>query len=219
MKAVFIGSSSLSVMTTSLLLRRDHEVVVVEKNKDRIESLSEELACGFVHGDGTRPALLKEVDPSATDILYCLTNNDQTNIIASLVGKSLGFARVVTLIENPEYEHICIELGLEDTIIPARTIGSYLSDMFEGHDPLVLSTMIRDEARVFSFVTRPDDAGPISDLNLPRESRLVCLYREDKFILPEQDTSLKIGDEVVIITTRQNLEQLSMRWAPQINDA
>lgn len=214
MRAVFIGTAPLSVMTAHILLRRGHDVVMVERDKARIDNLSDDLACGFLHGDGTRPALLKEADPAQTDVLYCLTSNDKTNIIASLVGKSLGFARVITRIETPEYEHICIELGLEDTIIPARTIGSYLADMFEGHNPLVLSTMFRDEARAFSFVTRDEDAGPINDLDLPNESRVVCLYRQDKFILPDQDTSLKTGDEVIVITHRRNLTKLIERWAP-----
>ena len=65
-------------------------------------------------------------------MLFCLTGSDQANIISSLVGRSLGFGRVVTKINDPEFEHICIELGLEDMIIPARTVGRHLAEMFEG---------------------------------------------------------------------------------------
>ena len=184
MKAVFIGTTPLSVMTARILLKRGHDVVIIERNKERIDELNDDLACGFLHGDGTRPVILKEANPADTEVLYCLTNEEQTNIIASLVGKSLGYPRVITQINDPEFEHICIELGLEDTIVPDRTIGGYLSDIFEGQDPVILSTMVRDEARTFSFVTREEDAGPISDLNLPRESRVVCLYRNNKFIFP-----------------------------------
>jgi len=214
MRAVFTGTTPLSVMTARILLRRGHEVVMIERDKERIDILNEELACGFLQGDATRPDILKEADPSITNVLYCLTNNDKTNIISSLVGKSLGYPRVITRIDDLQFEHICIELGLKDTIIPDRTIGSYLADMFEGHDPLVLSTMIRDEARAFSFVSREEDAGSIEDLSLPHECRVVCLYRDDKFILPENDTILKTGDEVVLITHRKNIEELSKRWAP-----
>jgi trk system potassium uptake protein TrkA len=213
MRAVFIGTTPLSVMTAGILLRRGHEVIVIERDRERIDALSEELPCGFLHGDPGRPAILKEADPAQTDILYCLTNNDQTNIIASLVGKSLGFSRVITCIDDPEYEHICTELALVDTIIPTRTIGRYLADMSEGHDPLVISTMFRDEARAFSFVVRERDAVAISDIPLPRETRVVCLYRDDKFILPEQDTVLRVGDEVVLISHRNNMEELASRWA------
>jgi trk system potassium uptake protein TrkA len=201
-------------MTARILLNRGHEVVIIERDMERIDDLKDDLACGFLHGDGTRPGILKEADPARSDVLYCLTNEEQTNIIASLVGKSLGYPRVITQILDPQFEHICIELGLEDTIVPDRTIGGYLSDIFEGQDPVILSTMIRDEARTFSFVTRKEDAGPISNLNLPRDSRVVCLYRDDKFTLPDTDMVLKTGDEVVIITHRQNLAELTSRWSP-----
>lgn len=213
MKAVFVGTTPLSVMTARILLERGHEVVVIERDKQRIDELEDDLACGFLHGDGTRPDILKEANPADSNVLYCLTNEEQTNIIASLVGKSLGYPRVITQINDPQFEHICIELGLEDTIVPDRTIGSYLSDIFEGQDPVILSTMIRDDARTFSFVTREEDAGPVSALNLPRESRVVCLYRNDKFILPDPDTELKTGDEVVVITHRQHLAELTSRWS------
>jgi trk system potassium uptake protein TrkA len=213
MRAVFIGSTPLSVMTAGLLLKRGHEVIIVERDRERIDALSEELACGFLHGDPGRPAILKEADPAQTDILYCLTDNDQTNIIASLVGKSLGFDRVITGIDDLEYEHICVELGLVDTVIPTQTIGSYLADMAEGHDPLVISTMFRDDARAFSFVVREEDVGAISEISFPPETRVVCLYRDEKFILPEQDTVLQEGDEVVLVSHRKNLDELARRWA------
>jgi trk system potassium uptake protein TrkA len=214
MRAVFIGTTPLSLLTADILMRRGHEVVMIERDRERIDAVSQELACAFLQGDATRPLILGEADPPATDVLYCLTDNDQANIIASLVGKSLGFPRVITCINDPEYEHICTELGLTDTIVPTRTIGRDLADMFEGHDPLVISTMFRDEARAFSFVIRKEDAGALSGLELPRESRVVCLYRDDRFILPEAKTSLEAGDEVILITHRRNLEELAKRWSP-----
>jgi len=213
MKVVLIGSDSLVVMTADLLLKRGHEVVIVEEDKERIDALSDELACGFVLGDGSKPLILRETDPAHTDYLFCLTENDQTNIIASMVGHSLGFKRVITRIEDPEFEHICIELGLEDTIMPALTIGRYLADMVEGQDLLELSAMIKDEARVFSFIARVTDEGAVSALQLPEDSRAICLYRNDKFMMTNEDTILKENDEVVVLSHRRNLPELQKRWA------
>lgn len=213
MRAVFVGASSLAVMTTRLLLSRGHEVVMIERDKVRIDTLAEDLDCGFLQGDGSKPALLREGDSSKTDILFCLTDNDETNILASLVGRSVGYSRVVTRIEDPEFEHLCIELGLEDAIIPARTIGRYLADMFEGRDHMELIAMLKDEARVFSFVAREEDEGPIQDLGLPDEARVMFLYRDDKFKLPEPDSKLKKGDEVAVITHSKHLDKLHERWS------
>jgi len=213
MRAVFIGASSLSAVTAKFLHQRGHEVVIIERDEDRIRALREDIDCGFLHGDGSKPAILREADPPQTDVLFALTDNDQANIIASLVGRSLGFKRVVTKIQDSEFEHICIELGLEDTIVPSRTIGRYLADMFEGHDPLQLSAFIKDEARVFSFVAKEVDEGAVSDLDLPKGSRVLCLYRADRFLMPERDTKLKAGDEVILLAHRDSLEALEKRWA------
>jgi trk system potassium uptake protein TrkA len=209
MRVVFVGASTLTLMTARILLKRGHEVVIVERDKALVQELSEQFDCGILNGDGSKPAILKEADPNGTDILFCVTNSDQANIIAALVGRSLGFKRVVAKIDDPEFEHICLELGLEDTIIPARTIGRYLADMCEGRDPLELSTMIREQARVVSFVVHESQQGSIADLELPNHSRVVCVYREDKFILPDEDLKLALDDEVVIITDRDNVEELT----------
>lgn len=212
MRAVFIGASSIAVMAARILLKRGHEVVIIERDRERIDALTESLDCGFLHGDGSTPALLREADPEHSDCLFCLTSQDQTNIIASLVGRSLGFARIVTKIEDPEFEHICIELGLEDTIIPALTIGRYLADMLQGQDMLELSALVKDEARVFSFIAHDDDAVAINALDLPDESRVICLYRDEKFRLPEPDTKLEPGDEVIVLTHSRNIAKLQQRW-------
>jgi trk system potassium uptake protein TrkA len=210
MRVVFVGASALTLMTARMLLKRGHEVVIIERKKELVEELPERFDCGIIEGDGSKPAILREADPGDTDILFCVTNSDQANIIAALVGRSLGFMRVVVKIEDPEFEHICLELGLEDTIIPTRAIGRHLADMCEGRDLLELSTMIRDEARVLSFVVHEDQEGSIADLHLPHQARVVCVYRQDKFVLPDSDLHLKAQDEVVVITASDDVEALSV---------
>lgn len=212
MRAVFIGASSLSVATARMLLRHGHEVVLIEQDKAIIDALSSELECGFVLGDGSKPAVLREVDPGHSDFLFCLTDTDQANILASLVGRSLGFKRVVTKIDDAELEHMCLELGLRDTIIPARAIGRYLAEMVEGRNPLELSGMIKGDARLFSFVARKEDQGSVADLGLPSNSRVICLYRDGKFLIPDPATTLRREDEVVVLTDRRELQDLAKRW-------
>lgn len=212
MRAVFVGAGSLSVMTVRLLLERGHEAVLIEKNKQRIDALSDELDCGFLHGDGSKPAVLREADPSATAILFCLTGDDQTNILSSLAGRSVGYERVVTKLDDPEFEHLSLELGLEDLIIPSRTIGRYLADMFEGRDHMELLATVKGDARIFSFVARKEEEKAIGELQLPQKSRVMFLYRDDKFTLPEPQMQLREEDEVVLITHRDHLEELEQRW-------
>jgi trk system potassium uptake protein TrkA len=117
------------VTTAHLLIKAGHEVVMIDRDAERIKELDPQLDCGFLKGDGSTPEVLKEADPGNTDILFCVTNHDQTNIIASLIGKSLGVPRVVTMIEDASFLPICDELGLKDTIIPVRMISQQLAGL------------------------------------------------------------------------------------------
>lgn len=213
MRAVFIGASPATLATARVLLSRGHDVVIIEQDKDTVASLTESLDCGILHGDGSRPAILKEADPHSTDFLYCLTSNDQTNIIAGLVGRSLGFPRVITRIQNEEFEHVCLELGLVDTIVPEVTVARHLADVMEGRDPLELSATLGADARLVSFVVGEDTAGAIDGLDMPGDSRIVCLYREDKLIFAESGMELRKGDKIVVLARISDVDALQERWA------
>lgn len=217
MRAVFIGAGELTNVTARQLLDSGYEVIIIEKDKTRIDELSVNMAAGFIHGDGSKPAILKEADPAGTDFLFSLSGNDQYNIIASLVGRSLGYKRVITRIEDSSYEHICIELGLEDIIVPDYTIARFLVDMCAGRSVLEASAMIKGDARIFSFIAGEEDAGPIADLGLPDGSRLMFLYREEDLLLPDADAKLQKDDEVVIIAHSEVLPELKTRW-PRVMD-
>lgn len=215
MRAVFIGAGELTALTAAQLLAEGHEVIIIEKEKARIDELSDTMVAGFIHGDGSKPAILREANPAATDFLFSLSNNDQYNIIASLVGRSLGYKRVITRIEDAAYEHICIELGLEDIIIPSNNTARYLADMCAGQSALEISALIKGDARVFSFVANdPEDKVAVSELDLPDGCRLMFLYRNEKFLLPDADTVLCKEDEIVLVAHRDVLAALNERWHP-----
>jgi len=212
MRIVFVGASRLTVHTAQLLLNRGHDVIIIESDAAVVEALVSDLGCGVIRGDGSKPVILKEADPHDTDFLFCLTDNDQTNIIASLVGRSLGFRHVVTRIDDPEFEHICFELGLENPIIPSRAISRHLEAMVEGETALSISAMIKSDAALFSFVVSAKDAGAVAELGLPDDARLIIVYRGDKFIIADEATVLKENDEAIVLCHEASLDRLREHW-------
>ncbi|HSO17948.1 MAG TPA: hypothetical protein VLT88_00735, partial [Desulfosarcina sp.] len=123
--------------------------------------------------------------------------------------------RVITSIQDPEYEEICRELDLEDTIMPSRTTSSYLADMVEGINTLELYRVLKDTARFFVFIAGQDDAGDVANLDLPDGARAVCYYREDRFHLVGEKSRIRKDDEVIVLTDDGTLKDLEERWQPK----
>lgn len=215
MRVVFIGAGDLTVETATLLIDRKHEVVIIEEDKEKVTELSDLLDCSFLHGDGSKPHVLEDAGPKHTDILFCLTDNDQHNIIAALVGRSLGYRKIVLQIHDADYLNICRELKLENPITPSKTIGRYLADMASGIDVLELSSLIKGEARCLMVKIDEDTRGKVEDLDLPDEARAICFYREGEFKLTSADTKLQLADEVIILTHSKHLAELTRRFNPE----
>lgn len=212
MRIAFVGASDLTVATARLLIGAGDDVVIVESDRGTIDRLSDELDCSFLHGEGAKPDVLRELGPEQIDMLFCLTDDDRTNIIAAMIGKSLDFARVMVSIRDPALEVICEALGVMNVIIPNQTIGRYLADAARGVDVIELSTMIKGDARFFSFVASDDEVGTIEELDLPEHTRAVCFYRDEDFHLADDDAVLEEDDTVVLITDRAHLQELEDRW-------
>jgi len=126
---------------------------------------------------------------------------------------------VVTSIADAQFETICLELGLKDTIVPSRTISRYLEDMVGGSENIELSTIIKDEARFFTLIAKEEDAISPADLELPEEARAICYYREGKFMHAGANTKFAKGDEIIILTHSKNIPALQERWHAKSDSA
>ena len=215
MRIVFSGAGPVTRMAAEVLAGWGHEVIVIELDKEKIDLLSEDLDCSFLHGDASKPGILDQVDPKSGDFLFCLTGSDQVNIITALLGRSMGFRRVVPSIEDAELEHLCSELGLEDTITPSRTMSQHLQNMVHGLDNIQLSTLLKNDERFFSFTASKGEAVDVAELELPEKAKAVYYYRKDDFHFVEEDNRFMAGDEIVILTHSENLPDLNERWNPK----
>lgn len=212
MRIIIIGARPIAVVAARLLIERENEVVIVDQDEEEIDTLSADLDCGFLKGDGSKPAILREAGVGQGDFLFCLTDDDERNILAALVGRSLGAERIVVKVEDGELESLCKELGLKDVIVPDRTTGQALADLVAGGLGVEPTSVVKHHARFFSFTFREEEPCPAAELGLPRQTRIVCIYRDKKLLLPDDGTEIKKGDEVVVIAHSSHLEELAETW-------
>ncbi|MCC5832754.1 MAG: TrkA family potassium uptake protein [Chlamydiales bacterium] len=133
MRLVFTGGGVTTVQAVKVLSEKGYEIIIIEQDKEKIEKLQDQVDCGLLEGDGADPETLEQTNPKDVDYLITFTDSDPDNILAGLVGKSMGFKNVIVTVRNVSYEKICRELGLEHTIVPSRSIANSLAAFIEDH--------------------------------------------------------------------------------------
>ncbi len=213
MRIAFIGAGRFAVTAAHALLEDGHEVVIVDEDAARLRELEEEnLDCGLVHGDGSRPAVLKEIGPGNTDFLFCMSGSDQDNILAALAGERLGFGHVVVMIQDPDFEGLCTQLGLADVLMPSQETANAVTDRVSGIESADLAPLLEAGLRFFSFAAREEDAGTVADLDLPEDVRVLAVARDGEGALADPDTRIREGDRVYALCPRDRVESLRERF-------
>ena len=103
-------------------------------------------------------------------------------------------------------------LPLFTIIVRSRTISRYLEDLVDGGENIELSTIIKDEARLFTVIAGKKEAVTARDLKLPTGAKVICYYREGQFSHVDEDTIFHQDDEIVILTHSRNIPALQERW-------
>lgn len=199
MRIIVIGASRLGTALVGQLLESNHDVVLVDKSRERLETVSDRLDCGLIEGDGTLPQTLRDAYGDGADALMLMTSHDDVNILAAVVGRSIGFERIVLQIVQSQLLEVCEELGFEDVVTPHATVASSIVHSLETQDRIWLQ--LDAVAGIhFTTCTVPERlAGKtLGALDLPKGARAVSLSRgEDDAILDPQET-VQQGDEILI---------------------
>jgi trk system potassium uptake protein TrkA len=214
MRIVVVGASKFGVATVETLIDEGHEVVLVDRDRAHLDRLAERFDCGMIEGDGTSPTVLRDAVDSENDVLITLTNASDDNILAALVGRSVGFGRVIPQIIEADLLELCAELGLDDTIMPhvtvARSLRKALEDETEVAEELTLSNELRLK-RV--EVGEGSDGKKPSAIDLPQGARIVAIVDGEHERLPDEDTALAAGNQVLCVVEKDDREKLAAAFA------
>lgn len=216
MRLVFAGASNLVIKTVQQLNEQTrHDIIIIENDAALIDTLNDQLNAAFIQGDASPPSILKEANPTSCDFFFASTDRDESNMIAALTAKALGYKRVVVIIKEESYEPICQELGLEEIIIPLRTVRRDIINIIDGERERHLSDYIRADLRLFSFrVSSDTEAQSMADLGFPKDTKPIVVYddRDTPRALSEE-MMIQPGDEVVLLTHKSLLKTLENKFS------
>jgi trk system potassium uptake protein TrkA len=209
MRVVVLGASRFGVAIAEHLIADAHEVVLIEKDRARLERLADRLDCGMIEGDGTLPTIQREAYRDENDVFIAVTNASDDNILASLVARSVGFGRVIPQIVSSELMAVCKELDLTDVINPHATVAESICGGLEDDAAVAPEALLQNELALKRVIVTGAQAGKtVGDLSLPDEARAIALVRDEKESFASGETELKQDDELIFLLKRGDTEAL-----------
>ncbi len=186
-------------------LERDHHVKVLERDAERAELIAEDLEKAIVLvGDCADETLLREEAIETTDVYCAVTNDDEANILSSLLAKRMGAGKVIAIINRPSYVDL-MEAGTIDIAVSPEqiTIGALLTHIRRGAMVRVHS-LRRGAAEAIEAVALGDKHSSrvvgraVEDLNLPEGTSISGIVRGDDVIIAHHDTVIMEHDHVLL---------------------
>lgn len=178
---------------------------LIEINQQRCEVLAEKLHFTTVlHGDASNQDMLLEEGIEETDVFLALTNNDEANIMSSMLAKRMGAGRVMTLITNPAYVDLVQGGDIDIAISPQQaTIGSLLTHVRRG-DIVNVHSLRRGAAEAMEAIAHGDKhtskvvGRALEDIALPPGTTIGAILRDDKVLIAHDDIVVQTDDHVIL---------------------
>jgi len=188
-------------------------VKIIEKNKDRAEFIANELNNAIViNGDGLDEDVLKESNIEEVETVLALTNDDEDNIMVSvLTEKKNPNKRTIALVNKQNYSLLQSSLKINDLVDPRlTTISTILKHVHKGTIETVYTLLDGEYEFIEAEILETSEliSKSIKDSNLPNEIRIGAIVRNKTVIIPKSDSIFEKKDLVVFLTKREYLEKV-----------
>ena len=188
-------------------LEKQYQVKVIERSYDRCRTLSDLLEGSIVlHGSGNEPMLLRQENIENTDVFCALTDNDESNIMMSMLAKRLGAKKVITLITNSAYADLIGE-EIDIAISPQQiTISSLLAHVRRG-DISAVHSLRRGAAEAIELTAHGDARSSkvvgqrLDALKLPSSVTVGAILRGDDVLIAHGNVVVEANDHVILFLT------------------
>lgn len=209
-RRVMIAGGGNIGATLAAKLERQYQVKVLELSYERCRTLSEMLEETIVlNGSANEPALLLQENIENTDVFCALTNNDESNIMMSMLAKRLGAKKVITLITNSAYADL-VGQEIDIAISPQQiTIGSLLTHVRRG-DISNVHSLRRGAAEAIELTAVGDSRSSnivgrrLDELNLPKGVSVGAILRGQEVIIAHSHVVVESQDHVILFLTDRN---------------
>jgi trk system potassium uptake protein TrkA len=219
MKIIIVGAGEVGFHLAKILSQEKHDIIVIDRDAERIERVHEALDVMTVVGSGSQLSCLERVGVKDADMLIAVTSIDEVNLTCCLLAHKLGAKKIIARVNDPEF------LSAESPLFP-EDFGIDLVIYPEGLAAQEIVRLIRRsaatdvlefaEGRIQLIGIRVDDGSPLINRKLRdivagyREVpfRAVAIHRGMRTIIPTGDDVFRKGDQAFVISKVERVQEM-----------
>ncbi|MBQ3589247.1 MAG: Trk system potassium transporter TrkA [Clostridia bacterium] len=216
---MIVGGNKIGYYLAKELSENKFNVKLVESNLHKAEELAEDLSkVTVIYGNGTQHDLLVEEGLEAMDAFVALTNIDEENMIVSMFANKLNVKKTITQIKSDDLYDMLDELGIDNTVSPKRIVAdriiSYTRALSNkrGSNVLTLYRLVNEQVEALEFLAKTKEkfhGKPLKSLKTKNNCLIACIIRNEEVIIPDGNSTIMLGDNVVVVTTHKDFDDLN----------
>jgi len=202
-----IGGGNVGLMLAKNLEKSKVHIKIIEKNLKRCEYLAEILSNTLIiNGDGTDLELLMQEEIPSSDAVISVTNNDEKNLLCSLLVKQLGVKRIVSRVSKDVNIPLFDKVGIDITVSPKLAALHEIKNTLSQEQNIdILATVEQGKGEVLEInIEKNFSEIKLMELKLPRRAIIGIIHRNNRVIIPKGDTLIREEDKLIIFTTKES---------------
>lgn len=220
-RVVIAGAGNVGRYVARRLEEEDVTVRLVENNRNVAQIAAEEMTKSIVvYGDALQEDILHEVDVRDAQMFLGLTNDDETNILSSVLASELGCRANFALVNQPQYPRFARRLGVDSFINPrAVTISKILRHVRRGRIRGVY-TLFDGSAELLeaeALETSPLVGKPLREFEIGSGIRIGAIIRGQEVIMPSGNVRVEAGDFIIVMALADSVRKVEQMFRVSID--
>jgi len=201
-RVMILGGGLIGLELAKSLEERGIQVKIIEQNETRCLQIAEKCRKALVlRGDATYQDILIEENVGQMDTFIAVTEDEETNVMISLLAKKMGTRRVMALINKVAYSPLVHSIGIDVVISPRLAAVNKILQFIRRGKILSVSSLPEENAEAFEAIAleTSDLVGrPLRQVAFPKDAIVGALVRDSEVIIPSGSTVIQPGDRVMI---------------------
>ena len=216
MYTIIVGGGKVGYYLAKTLAPENHRIVIIEEDYKLCIKIADELSelgIQVIYGDGTDINYLKDAEVENADLLIAVTGHDQNNLVACQLAKNyFGVKRTIARVNNPKNIKVFQQLGVDSVVSSTMHIADIIEHEVDwaGINQMLSQKIGNVRIKDLHVAESSIATGKkIADLKLPEGTILVSIIRQDHATVPNGQTQVLAGDDIITFAKEENMKELS----------